>query len=1095
LNLELSIVVYQRKVAGELVWSTLGLGPHNVTMSGKGAVKTQRRLCDALRKIVAEVDPRELERFQLRRGTRLLRQRMELRTTGVFPLVVVPRRASDEQRVLTVFHPLRQDDWLFVEREEELPDAAQAFFRHAWADLGADALELLKSDGKDSLKPVTFTATAATLDKKKKTDKEQRGRQPRELDVLSQIGTDQTIRAIEGTLPLGMPRATLRKQLWLFLGGATRRSVVLVGAPKSGKSTAVARWAADLLDADDYPTHHSLDRIHHVWRVSGKRLIAGMSNLGDWEQRCLDLLEQVKKQRAILWLEDLHLFGKLGQSRESERSFADLFRGPVSRGEVTMVGECTPEQLQRLEDDAPSFAKLFSRVGVPAATQAETLQMLCHVAGELELEIGCRVKPLTFRSILEMGAALYPWAAFPGKAIDMLRALTEPRSRGEAIEPADVVALLSRQTGLPESLLTVERGLDVEALGSGFASRVMGQPAAATAAVDLVCRIRAGLTDPRRPYAVLLFTGPTGTGKTEMGKQIAEFLYGGAERLLRFDMSEYAGPDAVPRLIGDRFSPDGLLTQRVREQPFSVILLDEIEKAHRSVLHLLLQLFEDARLTSAAGDTVSFNHAVVIMTSNLGARPGRPVGFGEVQARVLADIERAVADYFPLELFNRIDRVVPFRPLSTSVAEAVVDKELASLLARRGMRERNIFVYAAAAVKARIVEEAFDERWGARTVKRFLEDRVATLLAEHVSAASGAGMQLIRLYESDGAFRLHAEPLGEVEPASEPSLMEPLVDLPGPELAPHGARVAGALSRVLADLAPVAAEARKAPLTLYYLDWYERRARELRRRLAGDSEDAADVLESAWRGERTRLRGKRTRLRGREERVDEIAEAAFLACHARTLADPAAHQAQIEIAAIGEGEARSADRLVEHLLGAYASCLEVTRHALASRDGAIRLGLEAPGDARGVAFAVLEVAGFAVARRLAGEEGCHIRRSLAGEPEIVRVRVLGCELDPSERIARHAALLAAFEAALEAGDEPLPENPARLLPAVRTLGYSLPLRGGDTFTLELLDFREQLSQTLHVQSLADVLAHVWRLESGRGLFPVDPRLEAQEAPP
>jgi ATP-dependent Clp protease ATP-binding subunit ClpA/ATP-dependent Clp protease ATP-binding subunit ClpC len=1082
-NLELSIAVYQKKEHGELSWTTIGLGPYNVTIDGKGAVKTQRRLCDALRKTVSELDPRELERFQLWRGTRLARVRLELRATGVFPLVVVPRSASPGQRLLCAFHPLRQDDWLFVEREEELADAAQAFFRHAWAELGEVELGALKSDGKDSLKPVSFTAVARTLDAKKKPEEQGRGRQRRELDVLSQIGADQTVRAIEGTLPTGMPRSALRKQLWLFLGGAARRSVIVVGAPKSGKSTAIARWVADLLEADDYPTHHSLDRIHHVWRVSGKRLIAGMSHVGDWEQRCLDLLEQVGKARAILWLEDVHLFGKLGQSRESERAFADLFRGPIARGEVTMVGECTAEQLQRLEDDAPSFAKLFSRVVVPPASQADTLQMLCHVAGELELANGCRVKPLTFRTILEMGAALYPWAAFPGKAVDMLRALAEPRARGESVEPGDVVALLSRQTGLPPSLLGLEAALDVDGLERAFGARVLGQPAAVATAVELICRIRAGLTDPRRPYAVLLFTGPTGTGKTEMAKQIAEFLYGDAARLVRFDMSEYGTADAVPRLIGDRFTPDGLLTQRLREQPFSVLLLDEIEKAHRSVLHLLLQLFEDARLTNAAGDTVSFARAVVIMTSNLGARPSRPVGFGDASRRVLAEIERAVLEFFPLELWNRIDRVVPFSPLTEAVAEAVVEKELALLLGRRGMRERNIFVYAAAAVKARIVREAFDERWGARTVKRFLEDRVATMLAEHISAASSAGMQLIRLYESDGAFRLHVEPLGEVEPHGVASCMEAIGELPLGELALLGARVADALRRAEATLGEVRGRARAATTTLYYLDWYERRARELTRRLGGDRHEPLEALESSWaaaRGERQRLRRKREPNLGRKEMADAIAEAAFLARHVATLGEPEAHRAQLELSSVGHADG-AGERFIDELLSAYLASLEVVRHALAGRDGAIRFGAGAPAPPRGVALAVLEVAGFAVSRRLADEEGCHIRRSASAEPEIVRVRVLGCELPPSERLARHAALASAFEAALEAGEAPLPENPGRLLPAVRTLGYGMPLRPGEPFTLELLDFREALSETLHVRSLADVLARVWLIQSGRGL--------------
>ena len=160
----------------------------------------------------------------------------------------------------------------------------------------------------------------------------------------------------------------------------------------------------------------------------------------------------------------------------------------------------------------------------------------------------------------------------------------------------------------------------------------MGQPEAVARATDIVMKVRAGLTDPARPLAVELFTGPTGTGKTELALTLAEYLYGDPRRLVRLDMSELSGPEAVARLIGDRWNPRGLLTERIREQPFSLVLLDEIEKAHPAVLALLLQLFDEGRLTDAAGDTASFAGAVIVMTSNLGARPQAPIGFGDQTA-------------------------------------------------------------------------------------------------------------------------------------------------------------------------------------------------------------------------------------------------------------------------------------------------------------------------------------------------------------------------------------------------------------------------------------------------------------------------------
>ncbi|WP_437610389.1 AAA family ATPase [Sorangium sp. So ce834] len=981
-----TIPLFERRTTN-VACVTLGLGPSTRSRAGRHPERVQRLLIEDLRPLFEKARAAELARFEMPRGIRLEKVRLELslsgagsgerrKVSGLCPVVLEPRWASEHERIVFAYHPIRQGDAAPIRDDLPLDEQLRALFQAAWAELDDDEIAQLWSRGKERITTLSFSCTprSALADLPDRPGDDDTGADPafrwkkrRGLKVLPSLGVSLTQRAAQGSLDAGVPRSPQREQLALLLGAGRAQPVIVVGPPGCGKTTLIHRAVVDLLEADGYGAHKNLDRARDVVAVSGRRLIAGMSHLGDWEKRGVELVEDARSRGAILVVDDIHHFGRIGRSRQSERSLADFFRGPLSRREIVMVGECSPEAFRLLEQDAPAFAALFTPLFLPEATPSETFRLMVREVRALEQRHAARVSPYVLRTILDLGGSLLSAQALPGKAMDLLREVVrapaaEP-ARGDAargprpVGSQDVLRLLSQKTGVPRLLLGGDEPLDAGALEEELGRRVIGQPEAVRAAADLVARIKAGLVDPRRPYGVYLFTGPTGTGKTELAKCMAELIYGSASRLLRFDMSEQSGPDAPARLIGDRYAPDGLLTQRVREQPFSLVLLDEIEKAHPSVHSLLLQLFEDGRLTDAAARPAHFNHAVVVMTSNLGARARPSLGFvgaGLPEARALAmaeeaaqEVARAVREFFPPELFNRIDRVVPFRPLTPEVAVRVAEKELDRLLCRRGLAERSVFVRRGAGVAERIAREAFVAEDGARSVKRFIEDEIGSLLSDALTRDAPAAMQLLRIFTTaapgpdHGAasppFSLHREALEEAEPAAAAWALAPLMTKPlgalTAELSPllefvgdlersdDLARLSERIRYHLAEHGRTAAEgsaAEEHAEAVYNLDAMRGAIRAFRERIelvqrrSGDDEEQQQldlevrrfgyvtVGEDAWSRSRVRLFHRRHQPRpprrpAKQEVLECIAEGHALRRALRTVDEPGQHAVLIEL--------------------------------------------------------------------------------------------------------------------------------------------------------------------------------------------------------
>jgi ATP-dependent Clp protease ATP-binding subunit ClpC len=431
---------------------------------------------------------------------------------------------------------------------------------------------------------------------------------------------------------------------------------------------------------------------------------------------------------------------------------------------VPLAGIVTPAAYERLVRARPQVRDAFDVVRVEPMDEPRTLAL------------AARAEPATDRVVLREALALSRHflgdAALPGALLSLLQ--TMRRRRGPGDDPltlADALATISERSGLPPLLLDERERLDVDKLRAFFAARVIGQPEAVECMVERVALVKAGLTDPTRPQAVLLFVGPTGTGKTEIAKTLAEFLFGSPDRMIRLDMSEYQLPGSAYRMLGDFEGDreDASLVARIRRQPFSVVLLDEFEKADPSVWDLFLQVFDDGRLSDPRGAVADFRHAVIVMTSNLGAKipTGSGIGFSPDSGFAAGSVEQAVTRAFRREFLNRIDRVVVFRPLSRPVMREILTGELDAVLARRGLRGRQWAVEFDDSALEFLLAQGFTPDLGARPLKRAVERHFLTPLALAIAAHEyPSGDQFLFVRAKGAALEVTFEDPDAPEPAA-----------------------------------------------------------------------------------------------------------------------------------------------------------------------------------------------------------------------------------------------------------------------------------------------------------------------------------------
>ncbi len=548
---------------------------------------------------------------------------------------------------------------------------------------------------------------------------------------LAAVGLEWVAEAKGGHLPRAELRDAVVHELATVLASRRRPAALLIGPSGVGKTAVVQELAHRIALGQVEPRLAGAA----LWSIPGSRFVAGTRFLGEWQARAQSIVDDLRADRSILYAGSLLELATVGAGRERGMGLAQFLHGPIAAGELVIVAEATPDELALVEAQQPGFARAFQRIPLPSLAPGDTEALLVRRAKKLEKEHQLEWLPGAVAGALDVVARYGDGDGLPGSALALIERMARLGRAGGAQEartklgPADAVRAFARTSGFPEAMIDPARRLDVDEVRASFRRQVIGQDAAVERLVQVILLLKAGLNDPGRPLGSFLFMGPTGVGKTESALALTEYLFGDRKRLVRFDLGEYAAPGSAIRLV-DGPDGQGALTRPVREQPFSVVLLDEVEKADGGVHDLLLQVLGEGRLTDGTGRTVRFDHTLLIMTSNLGAQRRAPVGYGgQADRPAAAHYLEAAEKYFRPELVNRIDHLVPFAELDQDGLRRIARLLLEQAIQREGLARRKVEVVVPEEVVDLVVARGFDPRYGARPMKRAVESEVMVPLA------------------------------------------------------------------------------------------------------------------------------------------------------------------------------------------------------------------------------------------------------------------------------------------------------------------------------------------------------------------------------
>lgn len=553
--------------------------------------------------------------------------------------------------------------------------------------------------------------------------------------AVDEYTTDLTKEASDGKLDPLIGRSVELHDMVQVLSRKTKKNVTLVGDAGVGK-TQVVNGFAHLIVQGNVPDNLKDVRLLSLNIAS---LLAGTKFRGDFEGRVDRLLKELKEnENYILFIDEIHtMMGAGGGGSSGGTDMSNMLKPALSKGEIRVIGATTYDEYRKHFEKDPALSRRFMKLDIVEPTLDETRQIITGLKKTYEKFHGAKYPRATLEAILELSSKYIKNKKFPDKAIDLLDA-AGARNKvrdvpNSTITRADIEYEVSRIANLSLEIVSCQESERMKNLETNLHKSVYGQDEAISTLVKNVLVARAGLRDKSSIQGAFLFVGPSGTGKTEISKALSNSL--GLE-LIRFDMSEYAQEHTVAKLIGappgyvGHDAGNGALLDRVEQYPNSVLLLDEIEKAHPKVLQTLLSLLDEGRLTGSHGKTVYFNNVTVIMTSNLGARNSdvRAVGFGSKGAK--DGIDTAVREKLAPEFINRLDAIVKFNELSTTAIESIVDKFIDII--NEDNKDRKVQVQLDKAAKQWLVENGVEKGMGARPMKRVINEHIKVQLAQEM---------------------------------------------------------------------------------------------------------------------------------------------------------------------------------------------------------------------------------------------------------------------------------------------------------------------------------------------------------------------------